>query len=201
MCAALCGASIVNDFAGGPGGNFLIYSNNFGLYNATLANAIPSAGHSVTVSTSVTFGLPALSACAGIFLVGYMGGYNAAVLASHFNNGGDVDLADGTGAIGGEVTVRDSFLNNFGFDFGPSCKGIGGTFAPSPGHPIFSGVPALHNDNGNTVILAGSTPCAQRIAVHPAFGAGLIGTCEGPGSGGEKPDPSTFLLAGAGLPG
>ncbi len=197
--AAQFGANIANYFAGGSGGNFLIYSNNFGLNNTTLTNAITSAGHSVTVSTSVTFDMPTLSAYTGIFLGAYIGGYNAAVLTSYVNNGGNVYLAGGTGAISGEHAVWDSFLNNFGFDFGPSYNGIKGTFAPSPGHPIFNNVPALYYDNGNTVILTGSTPYAQLIAVHPQSGAGQIGIYELPRNGGEIPEPSTFLLAGAGL--
>ncbi len=196
--AATFSANIAHYFAGGSAGNFLIYSNNFGLNNSVLINAITSAGHSVTVNTSVTFDLPTLSAYTGIFLGGYIGGYNATVLTSYVNNGGNVYLAGGTG-LSAEDTVWDAFLNNFGFDFGPSYNGITGTFAPSPGHPIFSGVPALYYVNGNTVILAGSTPYAQLIAVHPASGAGLIGIYEGPGSGSEIPEPSTFPLAGAGL--
>jgi len=136
--AAQFGANIANYFAGGPGGNFLIYANNFGLNNSMLINAITSAGHSVTVNPGITFDLPALSAYTGVFLGGYTGSYNATVLTNYVNNGGAVYLAGGTGAVSGEDTVWDSFLANFGFDFGTSCNGINGTFAPSTPHGFFT---------------------------------------------------------------
>jgi hypothetical protein len=195
--AAQFGANIANYFAGGPGGNFLIYSNNFGLNNSTLINAITGAGHTVTANTGVTFDLPTLSAYTGIFLGGYVGGFNASVLTSYVNNGGNVYLAGGTGAIVGEDSVWDAFLNNFGFEFGPSYNGIGGNFVPSTSHPVFAGVASLYYDNGNTVILTGGNPNAQLIAVHPN-GAGLVGIYEAGGVG-EIPEPSTLALIGAGL--
>jgi hypothetical protein len=176
--AAAFGANIANYFAGGPGGNFLIYSNNFGLNNSTLINAITSAGHTVTVNTGVTFDLPTLSAYTGISLGGYIGAYNATVLTNYVNGGGHVYLAGGTGAISPEETLWDSFLNNFGFDFGTSYNGISGNIAPSTSHPIFAGISSLYYDNGNTVILTGVSPYAQLIAVDPASGAGLIGIYE-----------------------
>lgn len=148
--AAQFGANIANYFAGGPGGNFLIYSNDtFGLANSTLINAITSAGHTVTVNTGITFDLPTLSGYTGIFLGGYIGSYSAAVLTAYVNNGGNVYLAGGTGLIAFEHSVWDSFLANFGFDFGPSYNGISGTFAPTTSHPVFAGVPTLLYDNGN----------------------------------------------------
>lgn len=201
--AAQFGANIANYFAGGPGGNFLIYSNDtFGLANSTLINAITSAGHTVTVNTGITFDLPTLSAYTGIFLGGYVGSYSAAVLTDYVNNGGNVYLAGGTGSIAFEDSVWDPFLANFGFNFGFSYNGIAGTFAPTTSHPIFAGVPSLLYNNGNTVLLTGSTLDARLIAVHPVTGDGLIGiyerTGEG-GGGGEIPEPSTLALVGAGL--
>lgn len=142
-------------------------------------------------------GLPALSAYTGILPGGYVGGHNATVLTSYVNNGGNVYLAGGTGTPG-EDSVRDSFLANFGFESGPSCNGISGTFAPSTSHPILAGVPSLYYANGNTVILTGRSPFAQLIAIEPDTGAGLIGIYEASVSG-EIPEPSTFLPAGAGL--
>lgn len=200
VSAAQFGANIANYFAGGPGGNFLIYSDNtFALANSTLTNAITSAGHTVTVDTGVTFDLPTLSAYTGIFLGGYIGSYNATVLTSYVNNGGSVYLAGGTGGIGNEDTVWDPFLANFGFDFGTSYNAIIGAFAPTTNHPVFAGVSSLFYYYGNTVILTGSTPYAQLIAIEPSTGAGMIGIYDDRQLGGEIPEPSTWPLLGLGL--
>lgn len=201
--AAQFGANIANYFAGGPGGNFLIYSNNaFRLANSTLITAITSAGHTVTVDPGITFDLPTLSGYTGVFLGGYVGPYSAAVLTDYVNNGGNVYLAGGTGSIAFEDSVLDPFLANFGFNCGFSYNGIFGKFAPTTSQPIFAGVPSLLYNNGNTVLLTGSTPDARLIAVHPVTGDGLIGIYErtgGGGGGGEIPEPSTLALVGAGF--
>lgn len=197
--AAQFGANIANYFAGAPGGNFLIYSTHpIALNNSTLINAITAAGHNVTVDVGVTFDLPTLSAYTGIFLGGYMdSSYSAAVLTNYVNNGGNVYLAGGTGGIWDEDSVWDSFLANFGFEFGPSYNySINGAFAPSTSHPIFASIPGLTYLHTNDVILTGSTPYARLIAVHPELGAGLIGIYE---AGGEIPEPSSMALVGLGL--
>jgi len=167
--AAAFEANIANDFAGGSGGNFLIYSNNFGLNNSTLINAIRSAGHTVTVNTGVTFDLPTLSAYTGIFLGGYIGACDATVLTHCMNSGGHVYLAGGAAAISPKDTLWDSFLNCFGF--GTSYNGISGNIAPSTSHPIFAGIASLYYDNGNTVILTGisRTPTGSQSAPPPAL--------------------------------
>lgn len=198
--AAQFGANIANYFAGGPGGNFLIYSDDtFALANSTLINAITSAGHTVTVDTGVAFNLPTLSAYTGIFLGGYVGSYNATVLTNYVNNGGNVYLAGGTGRIANEDTFWDSFLANFGFDYGTSYNTILGAYAPTTNHPIFNGVSSLFYYYGNTVILTGSTPYAQLIAIEPSSGAGMIGVYDDRQAGGEIPEPSTLSLLGLGL--
>jgi len=161
-------------------------------------NAITGAGHTVTVNTAVTFDLPTLSAYTGIFLGGYIGSYAAAVLTSYVNNGGNVYLAGGTGAVENEDSVWDSFLGNFGFEFGPSYSWLEGDLTPSSGHPIFNGVLSLHFVYGNSVILTGTTPHARLLELHPWTGEGLIGIYEVREEG-VIPEPSTFLLAGAGL--
>lgn len=143
---AAFGVNIANYFAGGPGGNFLIYSQGFGLNDSALISAISAAGHTVTVDTGVTFDLPTLSAHAGIFLGGYIGGYDAGVLTNYVNNGGNVYLAGGTGLMSDEDSVWDPFLNNFGFEFGPSYNTILGSYPTSGSHPVLSGIPELFYD-------------------------------------------------------
>lgn len=198
--AAQFGANIANYFAGGSGENLLICTTNPGLNNSTLINAITAAGHTATADTGITFSLPTLSAYTGIFMGGELGWHNATVLTDYVNNGGNVYLAGGTGSIYGEDTLWDPFLGNFGFDFGTSCNGIAGTFAPSSSHPIFAGIGGLYYNNGNTVILTGSTPYAHLIAVQPGTGAGLIGIYDVDWQpGGEIPEPSTLTLLGSGF--
>lgn len=196
--ASQLAVNIANYFAGGPGGNFLIYSNNFGLYNGTLFSALSSAGHSYTASVSVPFDLPTLSAFTGVFLGGYLGSYDPAVLRDYVNAGGNVYLAAGTAAIANEDTVWDSFLASFGFEFGPSYNYIAGPIAPSSPHPIFAGVPDILYVYGNTVILTGSTSLARLIAVDPETGAGLIGIYEGQPEA-AIPEPSAAPLLALGL--
>jgi hypothetical protein len=193
--AAAFEANIANDFAGGSGGNFLIYSNNFGLNNSTLINAITSAGHTVTVNTGVTFDLPTLSAYTGIFLGGCIGACDATVLTHCMNSGGHVYLAGGAAAISPKETLWDSFLNCFGF--GTSCNGVSRNIAPSTSHPIFAGIVSLYYDNGNTLILTAASAYAHVVAIGPTSGAGLIGICEEPS--GAIPGPSSFSLIGLGL--
>lgn len=196
--ASQLAVNIANYFAGGPGGYFLIYSNNFGLFNATLFSALSSAGHSYSADIYVPFDLPTLSAFTGVFLGGYLGSYNSAVLRDYVNAGGNVYLAAGTAAIANEDTVWDSFLASFGFEFGPSYNNIVGAIAPTSPHPIFAGVPNILYVHGNTVILTGSTPLARLIAVDPETGAGLIGIYEGQPAG-AIPEPSVASLLALGL--
>lgn len=132
------------------------------------------------------------------FSVHTWGGYNATVLTSYVNNGGNVYLAGGT-VILSEDSIQDSFLANLGFEFGPAHNHISGYIVPSTSHPIFAGGSLLYYPNGNSVLLTEGAPFAQLIAVEPNIGAGLIGIYEARVSS-EIPEPSSFLLAGAGLP-
>lgn len=183
-------ASIANWFSPGGPGNFLVYANNFGLNNATFTGALAGAGHSVSVNTGVTFDLPNLSAYDGVFLGGYLGGYDASVLASYVNGGGNVYLMGGSASVPSEDPVCDGFLNNFGFDYGTSWNGIGGTFAVTSGHPIFAGAASLYYNNGNTVTLFGVNPYASIVESYN--GTGLIGVYDS--TAGAAPEPATFGL-------
>jgi len=188
--AGLFAANIANWFSPGGPGSFLVYTNNFGVNNTTFLNALAAAGHSVSVNTAASFDLPTLSAYDGIFLGGYLGAYDASVLSSYVNGGGNVYLMGGTAGVANEDTVWDGFLNNFGFDFGASWNGIGGAFAVTSSHPIFAGVASLYYNNGNTVTLFGANPYASIVESYN--GAGLIGVYDAPV--GAVPEPATFGL-------
>lgn len=193
--AGLLAANIANWFSPGGPGAFLVYTTNFGLNNATFTGALTGSGHSVTVNTGVPFNLPTLAAFDGVFLGGYLGSYDASVLTSYVNGGGNVYLMGGTAGVASEDTVWDGFLNNFGFDFGTSWNGIGGTLAVTSVHPIFAGIGSLYYNNGNTVNLFGANPYAAIVESYN--GAGLIGVYDAPSS--AVPEPATLGLAIAGL--
>lgn len=190
-------ANIANWFSPGGPGTFLVYSNNFGLDNATFTGALTGAGHSVTVNTAAPFTLPDLSAYDGVFLGGYVGAYDASVLTSYVNGGGNVYLMGGTGGVGGEDTIWDGFLGSFGFEFGPSYNGITVTQPITSLHPIFAGIGTLYFANGNSVLLAGVNPNASILETFS--GQGLIGVYEGSGANGAIPEPSTLGLCASSL--
>ena len=52
--------NIASYFTGGGTGSFYAYSTNFGLANASLSNAMTSAGHSWGSGTGISFDLPTL---------------------------------------------------------------------------------------------------------------------------------------------
>lgn len=165
------GADVANDSAGGPGGSFLIYSNNFGLNSSSLIHAITSARHTFTVNTGIAFDLNTLSTCTEVFLGGYVSGWDATILTNNVSNGGNVHLAGGTG-ISGEDRVWDSFLAHFGFELGPSYNAISGNIARPTSHPIFGGVSSLYHLNGNSALLTGARPSRRglRWSLRPARG-------------------------------
>jgi len=76
--------NITKLFTGGVmGGNFLAFSNNFGLTGSELSNAVTSAGHTWTVSTAVPFTLANLQTYDAVFLGGYSTGVDRDVLNAY----------------------------------------------------------------------------------------------------------------------
>jgi hypothetical protein len=173
------------------GGNFLVFSDNFSLTDASFTSAI--SGETFDTSPA-NFNLANLNTYSGVFLAGAQAGYDAAILASYVNAGGDVYIAGGTadGPFGGtEQDYWNPFLNQFGLSFGPSYNGIAGTFAVGGGHPLLAGVSQIYNNNGNTVSLFGVNPKASII--FAPTGAGLIGVYD------NVPEPSSWILVSGGL--
>ncbi len=144
--------NIASLFADGGTGNFLVYSNNFGLTQSNLQSTMTGAGHTWTISTAVPFTEATLSGYDGVFVGGY--GADNAVLTGYVNAGGNVYLVGGTATMGGsaaEAAAWNDFLNAFGLQYDSAYNGVSGNLAISSGHPVFSGVSTLYHNNGNSV--------------------------------------------------
>jgi len=185
-------------FTGGGTGNFLAYSNNFGLTGNYLASAMTSAGNMWTVSMAAPFTLATLLSYDGVFLAGNP--VDNQVLIDYVNAGGNVYLAGGTGWGGpfAEAAQWNTFLNAFGLGFGAPYNGVGGNIAISSTHPIFVNVDHLYQDNGNdTLDISVLDPRAQVLVslnghgLYAVYDSGPVGVAE----------PATFLLVVAGLAG
>lgn len=145
--------NVASWFTGGGSGNFLAYTNNFGLTQSSLANTMSNAGHTWTVSTAGTLNLALMQSYDAVFLGGYYTNIVIADLIQYVQNGGNVYLCAGTG-VGGAVNEAgfwNPFLNAFGLEYAPRYNGIGGNIAISSPHPIFAGVSQLYQNNGNSI--------------------------------------------------
>jgi PEP-CTERM motif len=195
--------NLADFFLGGAGtGNFLAYSTNFSLNESSFAGALTSAGHSLTVSTAITFDLPTLMTYDAVFLALPPTADNT-VLTNYVNGGGGVYLAGGTG-VGGATAEADAwndFLNNFGLQLlGGSYNGVSGNLAVTGVHPILTGVSSLYYNNGNTVALFGADPNAHIIETTSSQ-VGLLGVYDDTDRVSAVPEPSTWTLLAIGLGG
>ena len=180
------------DTDGTPGGNVLIYSNNFG-FGGSFSTAISAAGYTPTYDTGALFTLANLLTFDAVYLAGAGFGKDDTVLTNYVNAGGGVFIAAGTGDGGaaGEAARWNGFLSGFGLAFdGSSYNGVVGTFAVTGVHPIFSGVNQLYYNNGNTVLDIGDPN--STIVQTP----GLIGVYDNVSA---VPEPATYALLLAGL--
>jgi len=103
--------NVASWFTGGGSGNFLAYTNNFGLTGTELANTMANAGHTWTVSTAGTLNLSLMQNYDAIFLGGYYTNIVIADLIQYVQNGGNVYLMGGTG-VGGAASEA-GFWNPF----------------------------------------------------------------------------------------
>jgi hypothetical protein len=192
--------NLASYFTGGGTGNFLVYSSNFA-YSTSFQNALTGGGHTVTVNTALPFTLANLMVFNAVFLGGNQAGFDVAQAIAYLNAGGSIYIAAGSGegfSAATEAAFWNALLNPFGLAIASAYNGISGNLPIASAHPILASVNQLFQDNGSTVSLFGSNPNASIILTQG--NAGLIGVFNDRGGGpAEIPEPSTFLLMGAGL--
>lgn len=188
--------NVAQFFSGGGAGTFHAYSTNFGLTQTSLGTAFSTNGHTYSTGIGISFDLATLQTYDGIFLAGAAAGLDTSILLDYVNAGGNVYLAGGTANFGGavgEAAFWNSFLNPFGLAYTSPYNGVGGNLSvqPSP-HPIFDGVNALYQLNGNTVIdIISPNPNAD------IYFNGLYAVYDDTSS--SVPEPSIIALFAAGL--
>ena len=143
-------------FAGGPSGQFLAYSNNGGLTQIDLENAMVASGYGWTVQKTGTLTLEQVKAYDGVFVGGGPGGAVADVLRDYVRGGGSVYVMGGTAGVGGgtaagEAAHWNAFLNSFNLRLASTYNSFTGNLAISSSHPIFEGVGRLWQGRGQDV--------------------------------------------------
>ncbi len=152
--AAQFARNVASWFTGGTPGNFLVYSNNFGLVGSSLANTMTAAGHSWTIVDPLSTPLPILSSFDAVFVAGNTVDNQA--LIDYVSSGGNVYVAAGTGvccfpSAAAEAAAWNTFLNHFGLNYAPTYNFVRAVLPITSAHPIFAGVQYLYQDRGNSV--------------------------------------------------
>jgi len=166
-------------FTGGEAGDFLVYSNNFGLTEASLANAMTAAGHTWTVQQTGSLTLAQLQQYDGVFVGGRHGMGTPALLFQYVQAGGHVYVIGGTGVFGGSAQLEAAvwgvdFLEQFNLRLATVFNGISGPVGTVSTHPIFAGVAQLYQEQGQSVSVIDPADPKTDILVSSS-GQGLFG--------------------------
>ncbi|MUG91822.1 hypothetical protein F7734_04780 [Scytonema sp. UIC 10036] len=167
--------NIAKWFTGGRStGKFHAYSTNFGLTESVLAQTIAKAGYTWTTGKIIKFDLPTLLTYDGIFLCGDLA--DNQVLIDYVKAGGNVYLGAGTGAGGPqqEADRWNTFLNAFGLKLLGVYNEISGNQPVNSSHPIFAGVKAIYQNNGNSIVDLDPASQTNQILLTHTTGQGLI---------------------------
>lgn len=183
--------NITNLFTGDQPGNFLAYSQNFGLNQSSLAAAVTGAGHSWTVSTAGPFNAAALGAYDAVFFAGTVGGLypDQQVIIDYLQAGGNVYIGGGTGngGAGTEANAWSQVLATAGLEFQGSYNFQSGNIAPIGPHPLLAGVSSLYFNHGNSIDDLNTIGTNGEV-LFESNGHGMLAL----GSFGELPPPSVF---------
>lgn len=157
---------------GGSPGSFLVCSNNFSLTSAPFAAALAAGGNTKTL-WAPTLGAPTAALFAqydGVFFAGSVPGAGAGIAAeivAYVQGGGSVAIACGTGTLPGssggaanEANFWNPVITPFGLQIASVYNGYSGVLPCAFPHPLFTGVPSLYWNNGNTVSATGAVPNA-----------------------------------------
>jgi hypothetical protein len=199
--------NITNLFTGDQPGNFLAYSQNFGLNQSSLSNAVTGAGHNWTVSTAVPFTAASLGNYDAVFLAGTGGGVypNQQTIIDYVQAGGNVYIGAGTGNGGSavEAAAWNQILATAGLEFEGSYNGITQNVVPVGPHPLLVGVSSLYFAHGNSVVDLGTTGTNGEILFefngNGMLALGSFGELPPPSEFSPVPEPGTLAVLGLGL--
>ena len=202
--AARFETNLVSWFGAQPGDKFLIGNTAFDdqFFNL-LANGLGYAYDRIPLGVAPDLAM--LQQYRAAFVSGpRWNPFDMVALTNYVKWGGNVYIAAGTGGGGpsGEGGAWNEFLTAFGLQYNSTYYNGIDAFIPidSP-HPIFSGVAALYQSNGLSVLLTDPAIPQARILVTYG-GEGLYGVYESanaPAGAWAVPEPGGLLLAACGL--
>ena len=135
----------------GGAGDYIAVTNNFGLNETSLKNAVEGTGSTWTVMNTAP-SLEELQTYDGVFAGGNPSGLTTSLLRAYVDAGGCLYIMAGTGG-GGEVPLFNGVMHLNGLSIEPNTNGIIGLIdVSSATHPLLDGVDQLYQNNGRSVV-------------------------------------------------